>query len=147
MATNDERLFYKRFPIADFETLLVPQAFLDARPLVKTEASEDSPAVLYDESDALTYEDFMRLYSPSSVSLMDEWEEGAPVNLGVLTESDLMDEDATHVFFALTSPKISPKELMALSLQINDIELSINEVLVPYGVVKNNYLATGQLPG
>ena len=150
MPTNDERLYYIRLTKAGFQGLAVKQAFLDARPLVKVSADEEAEPpveeVLYTEQDNLTYEAAMRLYKPHSVALLQEVEGDAPINLGTLDQYDTLPEEMTHAFFALSNPKLQPLEIAALAAQAASVNTPLNQVLIPWGADKNNYLTTGQLP-
>jgi hypothetical protein len=146
MPTNDERNYYIRNTKVGFQNLLVAQAFFDARPLVKTEATEEEEAVYYTEADGLTFEQAMRLYKPHSVALMKEVDGEAPVNLGTLADHDELPEEMTHVFFALNGPKMGPFEIAALVRQADAVGQPINEVLIPWGTDKTAYLQTGALP-
>jgi hypothetical protein len=146
MPTNDERLYYIRLSKAGFSGLPVQQEFLDARPLVKPEATEEEEAVYYTEADGLTFEQAMRLYKPHSVALMKEVDGEAPVNLGTLADHDELPEEMTHVFFALNGPKMGPFEIAALVRQADAVGQPINHVLIPWGADKTVYLQIGKLP-
>lgn len=146
MPTNDERLYYIRLSKAGFSTLPVKQAFLDARPLVKTPATDEEEAVYYAEADALTFEAAMRLYKPHTVALYQEVEGEAPKHLGTLDQHDPLPEEMTHAFYALNSPKMGPFEIAALVRQADTVGAPINHVLVPWGENKRKYLSTGKLP-
>ena len=144
MPSSDSRTHYIRLTKAGFETLTVKQAFLDRRPLVKVEATEEDPAVYYSEADGLTFEQAMRLYAPESVALMQEAEGVTPVNLGTLEASETLPEDMTHAFFGLHN--LSAVEIAELVRQADQIGAPINSVLIPWGAAKNAYLQDGTLP-
>ncbi len=141
--SNDSRQFYVRLSKAGFQGLPVSQTFLDKRPLVKTPATEEADAVYYTAADGLTFEAAMRLYAPHTVALMQEGS-GAPINLGTLDANETLPEGMTHAFFGLHN--WSPFEIAELVNQAEAIGIPINNVLIPWGVAKDNYLTTGELP-
>lgn len=143
---NDSRTHYFRFSKAGFQTVPVDQAFLDARPLIKTPADEEAgtPAVYYKWEDGLTYEQALRIYAPHQVALMAESESNAPENLGSLADHEVLPEEMTHAFWGMHG--LSALEIAAAVRQADALGKSINEILIPWGATKNAYLATGDLP-
>jgi hypothetical protein len=144
MANNDSRTHYFRFSKVGFQALKVPEAFLIARKLVKTEATDESERTYYTAEDGLTFEQAMLIYNPSSVALMDESAGGAPVNLGSLADNEVIPEEMTHAYFGLHD--LSIKELASAIRQADAIGEDVSLIVIPWGHTHTTYLSTGELP-
>jgi hypothetical protein len=144
MPSNDSRTHYFRFSKVGFQTLPFPSAFLDARKLVKTEATDEDVAIYYTAEDGLTFEQAMSIYDASSVALMDESAGEAPVNLGTLADNVVIPEAMTHAYFGLHD--LSTKELASAIRQADALGENVSLIIIPWGHSHNTYLATGELP-
>jgi hypothetical protein len=144
MTSNDSRTHYLRFSKEGFQNLPAPLAFLDARKLVKTEATDEGVATYYTTEDGLTIQQAMSIYSASSVALMDESLDGAPVNLGNLASNEVLPEEMTHAYFGLHD--LSIKELASIIRQADDISEDVSLIIIPWGHAHTSYISTGVLP-
>jgi len=145
MPSNDSRTHYLRNTIAGFTTLTVPQSFLDNRPLVKTEATEETEAVYYTAEDGLTFFEAMKLYRPNSVGFYNE-AAGAPKDnmLGTLADYDTPEdipEEATNVFYGLHN--WTAEETADAVRQADALEVPVSQVLFPWGAPVQEYLNNG----
>ena len=79
----------------------VKQSFLDAYPIIKTEATDEAEAVLYTEADGLTHFEALSLSMPQRIALI-EMTDGAPINHGSLSDNGgVIPEGVTHLLYAL----------------------------------------------
>jgi hypothetical protein len=143
MPSSDTRQQYLRNTIAGFTTLTVPQSFLDNRPLVKTEATDEADAVYYTEADGLTFFDAMKLYRPSSVGFYDESGDNPELLTtldNVETPADIPAE-ADVAFYGLH--EWTADETADAVRQADALGVPVSQMLFPWGAKVQEYLNNG----
>ena len=143
MPSSDSRTHYLRNTIAGFTTLTVPQSFLDNRPLVKTEATEETEAVYYTVEDGLTFFQAMKLYRPHAVAFYEEYGDKPELvtTLDKVDTEDDIPQEATHVFYGLHD--WTAEETADAVRQADALEVPVSQVLFPWGASVQNYLNNG----
>ena len=139
----DTRQHYLRNTIAGFISLPVPQSFLDNRPLVKIEATEEAEATYYAAEDGLTFFEAMKLYRPHSVGLYAEYGD-KPELITTLDKVDTVadiPQEVTHVFYGLHN--WTADETADAVRQADALGVPISQVLFPWGAAVQNYLNNG----
>ena len=154
---NRTKYFLHRLDMA--QSFPVKQSFLDAYPIIKTEATEETDAVYYTEADNLTHFEALSLAMPQRIALI-ELTDGAPINHGSIADNETIPEGVTHLLYAF--PKVMDG-LMELDMwqqwqAANDYVISQGGVALnprhflltaPKGggeSQKDTFLKTGQLP-
>jgi len=140
---NSQLVIFLRKATASTET--VPPAFLEFYPLVKTPSTEETPAVYYDETDALSIVDAAKIAAEQHANLFANfWQydgEGKP---------ERAEEDQSD-YLAVTLPDVSGALIVAFVAQFSAVaaaepgELNVNLAIQSLDTW-SRFTSTGELP-
>ena len=138
MPSNDSRYYARmaRSAYTGSEGLLYPQALLDETPVVKTPATEETPAVYYTEADdALTVEEMLDIT-------------GVPISYHIESEGGIeqvtREAAYTHVLVGYFAPTIT--EFMVFAQLSQSLGWNPKDAVLRWGSEHSQYATTGKLP-